>query len=156
MADEQAYAIGESRRPLGAGPPLQEQTEPSLAQLLGGLIGDAQTLVRREIDLARAEVTTEIDRARRGAILLGIGAGVAAVGALFLLVAGAELLIALNLLDRWVAYLLIGGTCAIFGALTLIVGVKRFQELDPVPRQTIDSIRKDVSWLSEQSQSDKI
>lgn len=155
MTDERAYAVGESRRHSGASPPRHEQAEPSIAQLLGSLIGDAQTLVRREIDLARAEVTAEIAKARRGAMLLGIGAGVAAVGAIFLLVAIAELLIALNLLDRWVSYLLVGGALAVVGALALIVGVKRFQEVDPVPRETIDSIRKDVSWLSEQSPSDR-
>jgi hypothetical protein len=87
--------------------------------------------------------------------MFGVGAGVAAVGALFLLVAIAELLIALDLLDRWVAYLLVGAVCAISGALVLIVGVKRFQEVDPVPHETIDSLRKDVSWLSEQGPSDR-
>jgi hypothetical protein len=154
MADEDAYAVGESRRQSAASRP-QQQPEPSLAQLLGSLIGDAQTLVRREIDLARAEITSEISKARRGAVMLGTGAGVAAVGAIFLLIAVAELLVALNLLDRWVAYLLVGGTCAIVGSLVLIIGVRRFQEVDPVPHETIDSIRKDVSWVSEQTPSDR-
>lgn len=132
-----------------------ETIEPSIAQLLSSLIGDVQTLARREIDLAKAEVTSEIDRARQGAIMLSAGIGAAVTGGLFLLVAIAEALVTYDILSRWIAYLIIGLMFAIAGAIGLVVGVRHFQKVDPVPHETIESIRKDVSWLSEQSQSER-
>lgn len=129
--------------------------EPSIAQLLGSLLSDAQTLVRREVDLAKAEITGEITRARRGAVILSAGIGAVTVGGLFLLVGCAEALIAFDLLARWLSYLVLGLIFAIIGAVALSVGIQRFREVDPVPHETIDSVRKDISWLSEQSQSDR-
>lgn len=139
-------------RPSAVAPP---EVEPSIAQLLSNLIGDAQTLVRREVDLAKAEVTEEIVRARKGAVMLSAGIGTAVVGGLFLLIGVAEALIAFDILSRWLSYLLLGLIFAIVGVLALMVGIKRFKEVDPIPRETIDSVRKDVSWLTEQSQSGK-
>jgi len=134
---------------------LSSAAEPSIAQLLSNLIGDAQTLVRREVDLAKAEITEEIVRARKGAVMLGAGIGTAVIGGLFLLIGIAEALIAFDILSRWLSYLLLGLLFAIVGVIALMVGIKRFKEVDPIPHETIDSVRKDVSWLTEQSQSGK-
>jgi hypothetical protein len=128
--------------------------EPSIAQLLSNLIADAQTLVRKEFDLAKTEIMSEVDKARQGAIMLGAGIALAAIGGLFLLAMVAELLVALGL-DRWLAYLILGGVLAIAGGVVLFIGIKRFQTVDPVPRETIETIREDVSWLKEQSPSDR-
>lgn len=140
-----------SRLPVEAPP----GEEPSIAQLLSSLIGDAQTLVRREVDLAKAEIAEELVRARRGAVMLGAGIAAAAVGGLFLLVGVAEALVAFDLLSRWLSYLIVGLIFAIIGAVALTVGIQRFREVDPIPHETINSVRKDMSWLSAQSQSDK-
>lgn len=152
----ESRAVGEIRPAAEARAAAEAQAgaEPSIAQLLSSLIGDAQTLVRREVDLARAEIMGEIARARQGAIWLGAGIGAAAIGGLFLLVALAEALAYYDVMARWLAYLLIGIVLAIGGAIALIVGIQRFQKVDPVPHETIDSVRKDISWLSEQAQSE--
>src|SRR5262245_23503872 len=60
------------------------ESEPSIAELLSSLITDAQTLVRREVDLAKREVSIEINKAKQGVVSLGIGAGLAVVGGLLL------------------------------------------------------------------------
>src|SRR5438132_6027717 len=59
--------------------------DESIAQLLGELIADAQELVRKEVLLAKTEIKEEIDKARQGAISLGIGAAFALLGGLFLI-----------------------------------------------------------------------
>jgi hypothetical protein len=153
MADRNERAVGESqlRGDVRSAPAV----EPSIAQLLSSLIGDAQTLVRREIDLAKAEIAGEIDMARQGATMLGAGVAAATIGGIFLLVALAEALVAFNILDRWLSYLIIGAFLAVAGAIALEVGLQRFRKVRPVPQETIDSIREDVNWLSEQARSDK-
>lgn len=153
MADIRTRAVGEGplRDPTAPAP---AGAEPSIAQLLSNLVADAQTLVRKEFDLAKTEIMGEVGKVRQGAIMLGAGIALAAIGGLFLLAMIAELLVAAGL-DRWVAYLILGGVLAIAGGIVLYTGIKRFQTVDPVPRETIETIREDVSWLKEQSPSDR-
>jgi hypothetical protein len=127
----------------------------SVADLLGGLVGDAQLLIHREIDLAKREVAIEVDKVKQGAIALGIGAGVAIIGALLLGHMLVHLVQDLSGLSLWVSYLIVGAIFAIGGGLLLMQGIKRMQDVDPVPRETIESVRKDVQWIKEQSPSDK-
>jgi uncharacterized membrane protein YqjE len=153
MADIRTRAVGEGPLRDPAAPP-PSGAEPSIAQLLSNLVADAQTLVRKEFDLAKTEIMSEVDKVRQGAIMLGAGIALAAIGGLFLLGMVAELLVAAGL-DRWVAYMILGGLLAIVGGIVLFVGIKRFQTVDPVPRETIETIKEDVSWLKEQSPSDR-
>lgn len=133
----------------------ESAAEPSLAKLLGDLVGDAELLVRREIDLAKHEVHVEVDRAKQGAVSLGIGGGVTALGGILLLL---MLVYALHEglnLALWLSYLIIGGITTAIGAFLLTQGINKLKNVDPVPREAIDSVRKDVEWISEQTTSDK-
>ncbi len=126
-----------------------------IAELLSGLIGDAQTLVRREIDLAKQEVAIEVNKAKQGAIVLGAGVGVAAVGGILLSFMLVYLLHEVLGLSQWLSYLIVGGIFTIVGVLLLQQGAKRMKTLDPVPRETIESVKEDIQWIKEQSPSDK-
>ena len=129
-------------------------TEISVTELVSGLVSDAQQLVRKEIDLAKHEVSAEIGKVRQGAVALGIGAGMALIGAFLL----AQMLVyLLNVLgiSLWVSYLIVGGLFATIGGILLMQGVNRMKQVDPVPHETIESVRKDVEWIKEQSPSDK-
>jgi uncharacterized membrane protein YqjE len=126
--------------------------EPSLAELMGSLVSDAQTLVRKEIELARTELSDELTKLKQAGLVLGVGAAVAGVGALLLVLMLVQLLIAWGLAP-WLAYLIVGGALLAIGALALLGGVRRVQSIDPLPRETLDTVREDVEWLKEQSQS---
>lgn len=134
----------------------QPNAEPSLAELLSILIADAQILVRKEFSLARHEIHQEIDKARHGALILGIGAGILAMGAILLLVALVQGLVVWFSLPVWIAYLIIGSAFALVGGIVVIVGSEQLKQVHPLPEQTINSVRKDISWLKEQKPSDKI
>lgn len=135
-------------------PPATDQ-ERSIAQLVSGLVADAQNLARKEMALARAEIMGEIRKSRQGAIGLGIGAALAFIGSLFLTAMVVDLLVEFADMERWLANLIVGGIYAIVGGVSLYFGIKRFQTVDPVPRETIDSVREDVAWLKEQTPSGK-
>jgi hypothetical protein len=130
--------------------------DTSVADLISGLVNDAQHLVRREIDLAKREVTIELDKLKQGAVALGIGAGVAIIGTLLLAHMLVYLVQDLTGLSLWVSYLIVGAVFAIGGGIMLMQGLKRMKEVDPVPHETIESVRKDVQWIKEQNPSDKI
>ncbi|NJK81142.1 MAG: phage holin family protein [Chloroflexaceae bacterium] len=127
----------------------------SVAHLLGELVADAQHLVRKEFELARTEVRQEINKAQQGAISLGIGVGVLAMGGIMLLLMLVYLLADVFTLELWISYLIVGAVLAIIGTILLLTGRSRLQQIDPKPEATIDEVRKDAQWLKEQMPSGK-
>jgi len=130
--------------------------DTTVSDLISGLVNDAQLLVRREIDLAKREVTIEVDKVKQGAVSLGIGAGLAVIGALLLGHMLVYLVQTLTGLSLWVSYLIVGALFAIGGGLLLMQGIKRMKNVDPLPRETIESVKEDIQWIKEQNPSDKI
>src|SRR5690349_9910769 len=130
-------------------------TDTSVSELISGLIGDAQQLVHREVDLAKREVAIEVNKVKQGAVALGAGAGLAVIGALLLGHMLVYLLQTVTGLSLWISYLIVGAIFAIGGALLLMQGIKRIQNVDPVPRETIETVKEDIQWIKEQSPSDK-
>ena len=130
--------------------------EPSIAVLLGQLVADAQDLVRKEVELARQEVRIEVDKAKQSAFALGAGGAVAAIGGLLLVLMLVHLLIDVVHMQSWLSYLIVGAVFAVVGVFLLQRGRKRIADLHLVPRETVDSVRKDVEWIKEQNPSNKI
>jgi cobalamin biosynthesis protein CobD/CbiB len=129
--------------------------QPRLAELVGGLITDAQLLVRREIDLARAEINTQLGKARQGAVAIGVGVGAATLASILLSFVLVYVLHEALGLPFWLSFLIVGVVFAVIGGVALRTGIKRMQQIDPVPRETIESVRKDIAWIAEPNQSDK-
>jgi NhaP-type Na+/H+ or K+/H+ antiporter len=71
------------------------RAEPSLAQLLTGIINDAKALVRYELALATYEIREDLRKTKTAMLSLGIGIGVAALGGLLLILMLVHLLHAL-------------------------------------------------------------
>jgi hypothetical protein len=136
--------------------PDNSTNEASVSDLISGLVNDAQQLVHREIDLAKREVAIEVGKVKQGAVALGIGAGLAVVGALLLAHMLVYLVQTLTGLSLWVSYLIVGAVFAIGGGLLLMQGIKRMKDVDPLPRETIESVKEDIQWIKEQNPSDKI
>jgi uncharacterized membrane protein YqjE len=127
--------------------------EPSLGELLGGLVGNMQDLIRGEVSLAKQELKEEAKQAGVGAGMLA-GAGVMAlVGLIFV---GLTATYALTLvLPGWAAALIVAALFLIVGFVLYSLGRQRLQRVDPVPRQTIESLKEDTEWIKRQVSSDK-
>jgi len=129
--------------------------DTTVSDLISGLVSDAQQLVHREIDLAKREVAIEVGKVKQGAVALSIGAGLAVIGALLLGHMLVYLVQALTGLSIWVSYLIVGAIFAVGGGLLLMQGMKRMKDVDPLPRETIESVKEDIQWIKEQNPSDK-
>ena len=57
-----------------------------VAELLGGIVGDVQTLIKQQAQMLRAEIREDFNRGKSAAVYIGAGLGLAAVGVLFLVV----------------------------------------------------------------------
>jgi len=129
-----------------------ELRDHSIGELVKELATETSTLVRQEIDLAKAEMTDRGKRAGKGAGMLGAGAVVAllALGALT-----AGLIAALDLaMPTWLAALIV---TAVYGAIAGVLvqtGRKKVEEAaPPVPEETIESVKEDVQWAKSRTRS---
>jgi len=124
----------------------------SIAELVKDLATETSTLVRQEIDLAKAEMTDRGKRAGKGVGMLAAGAAVAllAFGALT-----AGLIAALDLaMPTWAAALIATVVYGAIAAVLVQIGRKQVQEAaPPVPEETIESVKEDVQWAKTRTRS---
>ena len=120
-------------------PSEQKAAETSLGDLLGEVTRDLSTLMRQELELAKAELRQSATRAGKGAGMLG-GAGYAAIMAvLFLSIAlwwGLGYLVG----NGW-SGLIVAGLWALIGLVLFLIGRKELQTVKGAPR-TVNSLKK--------------
>lgn len=125
-----------------------DQEQPSLGDLFSDLSTQASLLFRQEVQLAQAEMTRKATRAGQNAAYVVLGA-VVAQAAFLTLIAGLVLALA-TVMDAWLAALLVGIVLAIVAALMVRFGLNKLKEIDPAPRQTIQTMRENKEWLTQQ------
>jgi hypothetical protein len=129
-----------------------ELRERPVGDLVKQLAGQTSTLVRQEIDLAKAEMSEKASVAGKGAGLLG---GAAVVG---LLAAGALtacLILALDeVVPDWLAALIVALVMGAVAAVLALQGRNRIRAATPpVPEQTVETVKEDVEWAKTQRPS---
>ena len=116
----------------------------SVGSLVGEVAKDLSTLVRQEIDLAKAETKQEAKKGGKAAGMLG-GAGIAAHLLLVFVSVAVMWALAEVMHLGWAALvvaLVWGVVAAVLGAL----GRKKLREVEPVPTQTVETVKEDVQW----------
>jgi uncharacterized membrane protein YqjE len=129
-----------------------ELRDRPIGELLKQLSQETTTLVRQELDLAKAEMAQKGKQAGLGAGMFG-GAGAAA-----LLGLGALTAAAIAALDTamalWLAALIVAVIwLALAGVLALTGKTKVQQATPPVPKETQESVKEDVEWAKTQAKS---
>jgi hypothetical protein len=119
-----------------------------LGELFGALARDTGLLVRQEVELVKTEMSTKARQAARDAAIVVVGGVIAFLGA-GALVASAVLALG-TLWPLWLAALVVGGALAAVGAIAALSGVRAIQNIDPVPRATVSTLKEDKRWLEEQ------
>ena len=120
-----------------------------VGDLLGDLGRQVSTLVRKEIDLARVELTSNIRRFSRGAAMVAAGGVVLYAGLLVLLAAIVFALIAAGL-DGWLAALIVAVVTLAIGGGLLWMGEKQIQNTEMAPKQTPETVQENVEFVKEQ------
>ena len=135
---------------------MEQQTstrdDRSTSELMRDLSQQTGDLVRKEMELAKAELTKKGKAAGIAGGMFG-GAGVVALYGVGALTAAAILGLAI-VLDAWLAALLGGvGYLAVAGVLALTGKKKVEQATPPVPEQAIESSKEDVEWTKQRAQA---
>jgi hypothetical protein len=126
-------------------PGVGRDDDRSVAELLKDLSEQTSTLVREEMELARAELTEKGKRAGIGAGMFG-GAGLFGFFAFGVLTACFVLALA-EAVDAWLAALIVAAVYGTIAGVLALVGRKQVDKATPpVPEQAKDSVREDVEW----------
>lgn len=119
--------------------------DTSIGQIIGEISDDLSKLFRQEVELAKAEVRQEAAKAGKAAGMLG-GAGFA--GYMTVLLASLAVVFGLgNVIDLGWAALIVAVIWAAVAAVLYAAGRKKLRTVDPVPRQTVDTLKEDAQWL---------
>ena len=128
------------------------QSDRPISDLVKQLSEQTTTLVRQELELARAEMTQKARAAGVGAGMLG-GAALIGLLALGALTAGFILALA-EVMDGWLAALIVTvAYAAIAGTLALIGKQKVREATPPIPEQAKDSVKEDLEWAKERARA---
>jgi len=124
------------------------QEQPKLGELFSTLSDQISQLFRQEVQLAQAEMTRKATRAGQNAAIIFIG-GVVGLGAFLSLVAALILVLA-QLMAAWLAALVVAVLLGVVAALLVRYGLNKLKEIDPAPRRTIETMRENKEWLTQQ------
>jgi uncharacterized membrane protein YqjE len=134
----------------GSPPYPVDEPDQSVGELVGKLTSDFGSLVQSHIQLAKEEIVTELKQAGRGAGLVG-GAALAGWIALLLVSFAAAWGLSEVVESVWIGFLVVGLVWAVIAAALFITGRQTLQEIEPMPRQTLNELEEDKKWLSEQT-----
>ncbi len=137
----------------GQGDGSRLQTEPkqadrSLGELFGEMTREVSDLMRKEVELAKVEIKEEVGRAGKAGGMLGAGAGAGYFALLFVSLALAWLLD--QALNTALAFFIVGLLYGIAAAVLIIRGREQMKHVDPVPRQTVETLKEDAEWVKAQ------
>jgi hypothetical protein len=128
-----------------AGEPRTGQEEQGIGELIGEITSDLSRLFRQEVELAKAEVRVEAKKAGKASGMFG-AAGLA--GLMVIVLLSFALVYALDAImpQGWAA-VIVAVLWAIVGAVLFLRGKKLMAAVDPVPHQTVDTLKEDAQWI---------
>lgn len=119
-----------------------------LGDLFGDLASDMSNLVRQEVALAKVEMTQKVKRVGKNVGYLVVGG---AVGyAAFLAVIAGVIMLLDRVMPTWGAALLVGVLIAGISWLLIGKAVNALQETDLTPRETVETLKEDATWMKQQ------
>lgn len=110
-------------------------TEPTIGKLVVDVVDDVRTLVRAEVELAKAELKTSLLAGGISAILFVVAAFLGLLIIILLSIAFAFLLTMTGLHPAW-CFLIVAGAYALIAAVAVVVGVRKLRKIR-APQQTI-------------------
>ena len=127
----------------------QVRDERSLGDLFSDLSRETTTLVRQEVQLAKAELTQSATEAARGIGMLVAGGAVAYAGLFFVLLAIVFGLIEAGW-DAWLAALVVGLVVVALGAVLVLRARESLKPANLAPRHTVETLKEDQQWAKDQ------
>ena len=114
----------------------------SLSELVSEVTGEIATLFRKEVELARVETSEQVSRAAKAGGMLGAAAVIGFLDLILFAFAAAWALS--EVVPEGVAFLIVAVVFAIVAGALAMAGKKRIANINPVPNQTVQTVKEDV------------
>jgi hypothetical protein len=128
---------------------LQTHNEPSLTELVKGVIDDVQNLTKQQFALLKQELKEDMSKTRKAAMPMLVGLIVSFIGVLLL---GHGLALFLNWLfpglQGWGAYAIVGALITGAGVALFFAGEKQFEKFNPLPDRSLEALKENVECLT--------
>ena len=112
--------------------------EPSIGTLVQSAMADVSTLIRGEMELAKAELGKSAKKAGIGAGAFGAAGVVLAFSAFFFFIALAEFITWLGL-QRWISYLIVWALLVVVGLAAALFGRRTIKKIEK-PERTLETL----------------
>ena len=122
--------------------PPPEQSEKSVGELVFDVSERTSTLIREEIELAKAEISEKVSQLIRGSVV-GVVAGIFLFFALILIMEGVAWLLNDLVFDNfWLGFFVEGALFILIGAVAVLIAVRAFKKgAPPTPDQAIEEAK---------------
>jgi protein-S-isoprenylcysteine O-methyltransferase Ste14 len=101
---------------------------PSLGTLVAGITNELSTLVRNEIELAKAEARESMKRGASGGALIAVAVALLAMVWLLITFALVYVLIEVADLPAWASFLIIAGVYLVIAAIIIAIAVAQLKK----------------------------
>jgi len=126
---------------------LDASPDASLGELISRTTSDLSDLLRSEVELAKVELKEEASTIGKAGAMMG-GAALTGYLAVTLLCFAAAWGLS-EVVPEGVAFLIVGLIVAAVAGVLYLIGRKRLENFEPVPRQTVETIQEDVQWAKQ-------
>lgn len=120
-----------------------------ISDIFGDITDALTTLVRKEIQLARAEITEKAGSIGSSLGVVGVGAILLLLAMIFVLQGVVALLVSTGL-SPMAANLIVGFVVLVIGGIAVSVGLSRLRASNLVPERTIDQLQRDAAVAKDQ------
>lgn len=125
---------------------MEEPAGKRTGDLVREVADDVQLLVRKELELARVELTEGVKAQIKGGGLVAIAVVAALPGLLFLIIALALWLPDVTALTRAGGFLVVGGGLLLFTVLGILVGIRVMRSRRPSVGPAVSRMKEDARW----------
>jgi uncharacterized membrane protein YqjE len=125
----------------------------SIADVLGDLIAQVTSLLHKEAQLARVELSENASRAALGLGLI-VGGAVLLIPALVILLEAAVAALEQNGMHPAVASAIVGGCALVLGCILAAIGISRLRVKSLIPNKTIQQLQHDAAVARQQMRHD--
>lgn len=129
--------------------PAMPNPTTTMSELLAGIIGDTQTLIRQQFAMLRAEAASDLRKAADAGKVVYAGLALSGTGLLIISIGVVYLLQWLAPdLPLWACWMLVGGPVTVIGVIASSLGWRRLQAMTPIPEQSLKSLQENLSWIA--------
>ena len=126
--------------------PLTQTPAASVTGLVSGILDDAQTLVKQQVEMLKSEVREDFKRSKRAAEFGSLGIVLLTVGFLGVVTALAYLLHEKFQFAMWASWGITGGLFLLAGGTLAFISYTLLERFNPLPDKTFNALQENLTW----------